>query len=943
MLLARAFVLTANARAALAIALVASSVAYALVAGAAVEGLQEASETLGEDLTRPERVAVHEPRALTPGLTQLTSVERDGTAWGTVRPWPYGNASAIPGPYARAPAALPADVTLAAPRQDAHAPWDWVLLPPAVFDREFPELAGRATVTFGAQGEETPAARAFYTEGADQVRAGVHLVVAAMGVTVAALSASIVRLELLAREREVATLEALAGRRVARRVLVLRALALAAAGVLAGILVGLLVTWLAGRALESDAFDLPLSLVAEAGLVTLAGSALAGALAARWSLRAPLPARLGPRGISTRPFPGPVRFLLVTPRVAPSVMVACVILTSISGVVLAAAQLPYELFAAEGDVQVVGQAENNPFRGSASRFFGEHATTLDGVQAASPETIVPTSLRGVPFLARGAHVDAWRALDEPRLLSGGWPDAPGEAAIGWRLARALDIAPGDALVIPGAYRATFAQFTVAGVFRADKLADNELVIPLDDAGSLAALGPERVHMVRLKATDEAFLALASQPLLRVTDMTLVPPNPVPYTEAIVRLQLLNLRDVESTRELPVRVNGIVVASVTARVAPRENATLDVPFTVPGDGSLRIEVNPTLETDTADATLQVVAPARVALGVPFTARVLDEAGAPVANATVRAGNATATTDAAGNATLPAEAEGVLGVAAQTADGRQGGARVVVVDPDLALQPRLRASALALASTSPWNETHVEQRVLATVTNIGGAPFAGPVTVLADGAPAGNTTLRFAPDETRTVELRARAPANATRLVVLGSALALEAEAGEGGARTIEDVLREKAEAVAAGGGAPSQLTGEALVRDVFADLEPAVAIVVLATFAQAGCIVLVAVLRETAERAEVGRLLGSLGASREQVSLRAARDALLASLPGIVVGLLVALVGFLLLGALGFPAAFGHAIPLAPAPGFLLRIGLSLLAVSALTAFWAAPVRTGGRL
>ncbi|MCA1813872.1 MAG: hypothetical protein LC624_07970, partial [Halobacteriales archaeon] len=324
MLVARAFVLGLNPRAGLAVAIVAMSVAYALVTGAAVHGLEDAGATLAPDLTKPNtllalpHLAPFPSDAAPRGSVLLTHATWNGTTLGTVRPWDHPSGAAVLGAYAHAPDLTALGIAVdpgAAP--DEGAPGDWVLVPPAVFDRVAPELAGKATLALahgaksppGLLAFPAPAAGVFYVAGADQVFDSIHLVVLAMGLLVALIAGGVLRLEVLSRERDLATLEALGGASAARRAVVLRAVWLVGLGVGLGLGTGLAIARLLARAFHGPGVDVPFA--AEVALVALAAGVLAGTLGGAARLRAPLAPRLGRRGPAARRFPGPVRFLLV--------------------------------------------------------------------------------------------------------------------------------------------------------------------------------------------------------------------------------------------------------------------------------------------------------------------------------------------------------------------------------------------------------------------------------------------------------------------------------------------------------------------------------------------------------------------------------------------------------------------------------------------------------
>lgn len=974
LLVARAFVLGLNGRAMLAVATVALSVGYVVLTGTAITGLRGARDVLEPELLEPQVVLARPglapfDAALAPaGSTLLAHAPWEGGVLGTVRPWPYGE-EVVPGPYARA---VPATKLAAlgfpvAPRAHPQAPWHWVLVPPDVFDRFTPSLAGRATLAIGPSGAQAPgllalpapAARSFYEQGAAQVTGSLHLVVIAMGLTVAVFAGGVLRLEVLARERDLATLEATGGAAMARRVVVLRTLWLVGLGTALGTAGGLVLARVAGRALGLGGLRVEAWLVAEAAAVALLAGVLAGSLGGLRGLRAPLAARLGRRGPASRRFPGPVRFLLVTPRLAPSSIAAALVLASVSGVVLAAGSLPSTLFHPDDGTLVLGRSEGNPFRGSADRLFGEHATLFPGINGSSPEAIAPTLVEGQPVVVRGVHFDGWRGVDPVRLVTGRWPSQPGEATVGTRLARGAGLGVGDEVLVPGAYRATLRVLEVVGIHEGGGVRDDEIVTDLDTAGDLADLAPGTVHMIRLRASRDAYeqASPGSVPLL-VRTIAVLPPEPLPFTEALARVTIVNLADAERAKTLLLRVNDVVVASRAVRLAPHSELTADIPFRVPEAKHLRVEVNPAANVTTGKAELEVRAPDTVAMNTTFVVEVRDLAGSPVPGAALEARGQRVATDAAGQARLDAGPPGVLYVLAREAD-RDGAWAVFVVDPAWALSPHLVADHAVITDAQFVNDTDVRYALTVTVTNLGGADFEGNLEATANGAVVGRVPARVAARAQATVLLEALVPPGPDRLRVAGLEVPLPfhprapaeepppgspappppppppAEAPpEQRPRGVADVLREKRLA-AEKARETRQLSAQSFLDDVFASLSPSITLVVLATFFHAGAGMAVAVLRELRERGEVLATLAQLGATPEQLASRGVRDALLASLPGLLAGAAAALLGLSFASAWGFPAAFGHTIPVAWDWGFYLRVVGGLALVAALTAAWGA--------
>lgn len=942
-----------NARATVAIVLVAMSVAYAVLSASAATGLEGAASGVATDVGRPVFVHQREDRSpfsadlVPPGAVALSSAAEGNATIATLRPWPYGAQDLVPGPYARGSAgeAKALGLRLASVRSIAGVPGSWMLVPPAVFDSRFPALAGSATRVVsndsapirGLHAEQTPAARVFYEEGAAQVYGGVHLVVVGTGIIVAILAAGVLRLEVLARERDLATLEAMAGSRLPRRLVIGRALFLSAAGVALGTAIGVGVTFAAGRAI-GNGFSLRPGLVAEAALLAFLAGGLAGSLGGLVRLRAPLASRLGRRGPSARRFPGPLRFLFVTPRLFPGVFAAALVMTGLSGVVLAAAAVPYTVFEPQDGTTIIGQAHGNPFRGSASRFLAENAPVLPNITAASAETFAPTVVDGHPVMVRGVDFEAWRAVDAPTLAAGSWPRATGEASVGARLARVLHLRPGDSVDVPGAYRATLATLRVVAIHDSPGLVGDEVLTDLDTAGDLAGLRPDECHMIRFRGDPVAIRSAATSAVPYVLGLALNPPSPVPLTDATLHITLLNLDNATRSRTLNVRANGILVASVVAHVPASRRIVLDVPFEVPDSPSLVVQVNPTEQALTTPPGVRLLAPERVAQNETYVVRLVDANGSALAGARVSDDRSNATTNATGWASLRASALGRVRLLATAPGGAQAARVLYVVPRNQAHEPLLQVTAASILDTRELDASRLGEHLLVTLVNAGGSTYEGPLILRVDNETVRSGNVSLQPEARISIELDVAVPRDARVLGFPGFNLTLPDPKQtdlpkEQRAKTIAEILEEKqAEAARAARG---NLNVGAFLQDIFAGLRPTLVVVVLATFVHAGAAVCLAVVRELREREENGEVLRSLGATPEQVGIRAMWDALVATAPPLLLGATLAWALLAILAPLGFPAAFGHTIP--PSLDLLLvaRIVGSLLLVAILTAYWVA--------
>ncbi|MBW3583866.1 MAG: hypothetical protein KY455_12295 [Euryarchaeota archaeon] len=968
MLIARAFIFGVSPRAALAVVAIALSVAYALVSAGVLDVLGTTGAALEEDRANPGHVLYSpdggpfDASLSPPGSILVYRTLLDGVPVATVDPWPFEDERLVAGPYLGNVATDWEHLDFANATSMAaydHGPLDALLVHPD----DYRTLSGTkvrpvAAYMPGAEAPDTTLARApwqglaaFYEGGAGQLTGGLILVILASGAVVSLLAAGFVHLEVLARRGDLATLEALAGAERARRVVLGRTITLVTTGIVIGLVAALVTLRVAGSALGTPLRLGPLALVLALGAAAV-GGVLFGTFAGWRALARDPAARLAGNRLSARRFPGPIRFLLVTPRLSAGVFTATLVTASILAVLSSASAVPTQLFQTDADSSVVVEGSDNPLRGTADRVLGTHGATYTGVQAASPETYAPTVLDGRPVMVKGVDLPAWRDWGSPRLDSGAWPTGPGEAMAGWRLARALDLAVGDTVVIPASYRIGIETVRVVAIVDGTSLENDELLVDLDTAGRLAALPQDKVTMVHLRLDDpEADVhALIPPSAVEVLSIRVSPQPPVPLTPASVEIELENRGPEAATRTLAVRVNDVVVEERTVTLRSGEARNETVRFLVPDTTKVKVEVNPTAESETQRGHFDLIMPDTTVRGEPFSLRARFASGTPVSNAGVLVdGDIYTATDANGRATVTLDEDGLYTISVVRGSGdsqARAGRTVLVHGPEWRDAPRLVVERIFFNAPTPVDGDTVRIRAEASLANLGGAAFDGDIGWSLDGeerppvhlrlSAAGRTVVTS--EFTTTYGDHTVALLGTSRTLTVRDDRSLESEGSVSRVRTVEDVLAEKAQR----GGGTTAITdpSRAFLDRVFADLDTASSLVLMATLVHAGALVWVSVVREVRERNGVLTTLEALGATQTQTANRALRDTVVSTLPSIAAGLLVTALLLAIGRFFGFPQAFGHTLPTGDTFGLLFRTGVVLLLIALVAAHYA--VRTDPR-
>lgn len=963
------FVVSWDRRGVLAALAIAVSVGYALVAGAAVTGLEDAQETLSSDLQNPGAVVTHPEGGFaldelpTEPDAALATVERGDHTFYLLRagetpgdrPAPNETqalaSSAVDHDSAQATLQRAgANVSIVEADPLPGAQWGWVQVSPSAFEKlegpqrptvhvaHYEQVTDEQREELEAQGfhaREAPAAASFYVEGAEGLVTSIAVTVGSSALVVALLATGFVNMELRARRKSLATLKLYAGPGLVRRVIAGRGLVLLAAGHVLALATVFALTHLISPRLALDVTLDPAFALGAASATFLGGAVgLAGPLrraderveASALSQREPpdwLPAWLRPSLASWR---------LLIPLVA-----AALILSASLGVVFGVVDLPGQLFGHD-DQRVIADASGNPLRGNVDPFPGFHLGGVDGFEGASPEIFAPTVIQGEPVMARGVSWPQLSQLEPVEITDGRAPRQPGEAALGARLANRVDVQTGDRLTLPAAYTASTTQVTVVGTFEGGGMLADELLVPLDTARGMTKLDHDRVNMVRYD-TLERRQRVSLPDGIEATGLTIEPSNPVPFEEVTVTVDLVNFASTTETRQLTLHADGRPVDDAFPRLGPRSTGTVEMTFTVPAGGVDEIQVNPTARPEEGEPAYEIDAPAVATTGRTLEVTVTDRQGDPAEGIQLRWGEIEATTNGRGRAELePTEAANRT-LHASGPEGR-GARPLLVVDPahqhDAHLVVREVDGPDRIEPGEPW-EGVVEY------VNLGGEAFNDSrPQIQVDDATHNLSRIRLLSGQSTRVSFTLSL-AEGTHAVGSGEfekQVTVAPERFRGGEdgqvpenATVEELLemrREQASSASETGHSATQ----AFVADTFENLDAAITVIVIATILHAGLVTTVAVFREVDERGRSLGTLAAIGASKERVRARAIREYATVGAPAALAGTIGGLALAALAAHVGFLTGFGHALAPRFTPGFTLRVAAASLVTTLIAAVLA---------
>lgn len=852
------------------------------------------------------------------------------------QPMPLASRAALPGFKMKAPALQ------AQPLVSSHAT---LVHPSRLADNSTADMLYARTaalrdrlVAQGLVATSGDGVHSFVTQSITQVRGASIALTAASVPVVALIAMAFAELDASEMSRTAAVVAALGHPARARALLVGRVLAVIALAALVAILVAIGL-YLLGRTtfhptpIPWRALALALGLPTAAAVAFGAWRSAMGVRRAGGLLRAPSqeisPSRRLPRISPT------LQPLVLGTRMLPAIALAGLLFVVDVGFPLAVAAVPQALTGSSGEL-VRTSGTGSLLNGRTDARVADVAAFDPAISAVVAEVLVPTLVRGQPVLVRGGNWDALSGFHGLRLSDGEAPE-PGEIAVGAGLGRRLGVHPGDRLEVAASTRPLVRTFTVSGVFVGSDLLRSEAILPMGDAQDLAGLRADQATLVRARPdSDEAMAALSRTGAdVRVVSLALNPPEPAAGTIATATVGLANLGPLPGSRLLFVRVDGQAVAQLDVRVAGHTQTTAQASFVVPRAG-FRLEVNPTVEVETAASTVTLSAPALQFddAAVTVTARSADSnqpiQGLEIAlypNATAAQAGAprlqVAVTESDGTASFPGVRPG-LWVAAAT-QGSRAATEVRVASAENATEGRLIAERVWLQPGNPApGETAA---AFARLANVGGVQATATVAILVDDRIVGLRDVTLAPGATLTIDAPLVVDSGTHALSVLERRISFQTAASSA--------------SPAAGAGPAAPLVGMARRSDTLARsaadeaLGNARAVLLgLGGTAMASSLALVylAVARTVHHRRGILPTLWSLGMEPEQLRRRAALEA---GLMGLVAGLAAALAGallFALAGILQWPQAFGHSVPQPIDPIFSLQAATAFAAACGIATY-----------
>ena len=245
---------------------------------------------------------------------------------------------------------------------------------------------------------------------------------------------------------------------------------------------------------------------------------------------------------------------------------------------------------------------------------------------ASAEILLFEVVDGRPVPARGANYTAFASVTDAELVDGRVPRNTSEAVIGADAAATLGHDVGDQVLLGGSTRAAVTRVRLVGTFEAAGPFDDQIVMPLATARSLATVRQGESNIIR--ATDIPAVPGGGASGIGVSDLTA--PDRVPADGRVrVEVTARNEGPSEASERLTVTYRG-AERTVDVTLAPLRSETRTVTFPAGEAGGAMVragDANRTVTVLPRDAIALEGVPARAPPGSEPLVRVVNASGAP----------------------------------------------------------------------------------------------------------------------------------------------------------------------------------------------------------------------------------------------------------------------------------------------------------------------------
>ncbi len=193
--------------------------------------------------------------------------------------------------------------------------------------------------------------------------------------------------------------------------------------------------------------------------------------------------------------------MIIKKSIAVPVIILMILFTSTFVSLNSIYSMPQKIMGENNVYVLTSSTDKNPLRSNLNvnlAFALENTTYIEDV---SPEIFVFTTLNGEPVTIRGVIFSKFLKIENGKIIDGKIPQNKNDAMVGVNLFNHLHLHVGENITLRGSFQPSIAIVRITGVFQTNDPADDEIMVGLSTAQTLAGLKRDTVSIIRFQSNN----------------------------------------------------------------------------------------------------------------------------------------------------------------------------------------------------------------------------------------------------------------------------------------------------------------------------------------------------------------------------------------------------------------------------------------------------------
>ncbi|MCD6369988.1 MAG: hypothetical protein J7L63_00615, partial [Thermoplasmata archaeon] len=187
------------------------------------------------------------------------------------------------------------------------------------------------------------------------------------------------------------------------------------------------------------------------------------------------------------------------------VFILLILFTSLFVSIVSIAQMPDKIMGEKDIYVLTSSTDKNPLRSNLDINIAYGLENMSYVESVSPEIFVFTTIANKAVTIRGVIFSKLLSLEGGKIIEGEMPHDYGDALLGYRAQKILNLKIGEKLAIRGGFASSLAVINITGIYKSDSPTDDEIIVDLSTARKLAGIGNDEISIIRIKSKNQVML------------------------------------------------------------------------------------------------------------------------------------------------------------------------------------------------------------------------------------------------------------------------------------------------------------------------------------------------------------------------------------------------------------------------------------------------------